>query len=25
LIRSVRFNKVGMNVFSFVHGTRFIL
>jgi hypothetical protein len=25
LIRSVRFNKVGTNVFSFVHGTRFIL
>ncbi len=25
LIRSVRFNKVGVNVFLFVHGTRFIL
>jgi hypothetical protein len=25
LIRSVRFNKVGTDVFSFVHGTRFIL
>jgi hypothetical protein len=25
LIRSVRINKVGTNVFSFIHGTRFIL